>query len=227
MFDVDVLADNIRNSVMVHTPFTHAITYGLLSTADYGRVLENLPPPEALPPINTVRKMGTKFEQRRALDFKPAELAKLDEPYRTFWERVAAVFLSRELRHLLLTKFEFRDTGQEQSEALLLCDSNGFEIKPHTDSPRKLVTCLYYLAADTSQDHLGTTLYEPRDPEFSDAVSTQLDYDLFRPVAEARYLPNTMVSFKRSDKSFHGRPPVTKTGNRPRWVLVFDVYRRK
>ena len=51
-------------------------------------------------------------------------------------------------------------------EALIVRDRTTYTLGPHTDSPSKALSFLFYLPPDASMAHLGTSIYVPRDPAF-------------------------------------------------------------
>src|SRR6185369_1519735 len=75
----------------------------------------------------------------------------------------------------------------------------------------KLVVLLIYLAPDDTAEHLGTSLYRPKDPSFSCPESKHHPFEDFIRVKTAPYKPNSMLAFMRSDISFHGLEPLSET----------------
>jgi hypothetical protein len=75
----------------------------------------------------------------------------------------------------------------------------------------KLVVLLIYLAPDNSAEHLGTSLYRPKDPTFSCPDSKHYPFEDFIRVKTAPYKPNSLLAFMRSDISFHGLEPLSET----------------
>jgi hypothetical protein len=71
---------------------------------------------------------------------------------------------------------------------------------------------LIYLAPDNRAEHLGTSLYRPKDPSFSCPDSKHYDFDDFIRVKTAPYRPNSLLAFMRSNISFHGLEPLSVSG---------------
>ena len=95
-------------------------------------------------------------------------------------------------------------------ESQLIRHRAGYYLGPHSDLYTKLVVLLIYLAPDRSAEHLGTSLYRPKDPEFSCPDSAHYPFEDFIRVKTAPYRPNSLLAFFRSDVSFHGLDPLSK-----------------
>jgi hypothetical protein len=93
-------------------------------------------------------------------------------------------------------------------EVQLIRHRAGFFLGPHTDLSTKLVVLLFYLAPDDNHQHLGTSLYRPKDPGFSCPDSKHYPFDDFVRVNTAPYRMNSLLAFERSDRSFHGVEPL-------------------
>ena len=104
----------------------------------------------------------------------------------------------------------------------LIYDRSGFELVPHTDGARKLVTGLLYVADPDDPIALGTQLYAPRQPGISSDGQAPVAKDLLQPVARAPYEPNLFLCFGRSDQSFHGVEATTS--DRPRRLVQYSIF---
>lgn len=112
-------------------------------------------------------------------------------------------------------------------EVLVTRDHSTFALGPHTDSPAKVATALFYVPRRAQSSFLpgaysaGTSLYVPKDPTFrcpGTAHHARKDFDL---VHTAPYLPNSMFAFFKTDNSFHGVEPVQSP--EPRRLLIYDI----
>ena len=79
---------------------------------------------------------------------------------------------------------------------------------------------MVYLPDDAEHEHLGTTVYAPRDPALVGAGAAHHDFSRFDPVATARYLPNSAFGFLRGDNSFHGVEPMADDYERDTMVYI-------
>ena len=104
----------------------------------------------------------------------------------------------------------------------LMYDRSGFELAPHTDGARKLVTGLLYVADPGDPVELGTVLYEPLRPDFSSSGRGLTSHDQVRPFARAPYVANAFLSFARTDRSLHG---VEATASeQPRRLVQYSIF---
>lgn len=91
-----------------------------------------------------------------------------------------------------------------EPRSLLVRDYTNFAISPHTDSASKTVVGAFYLPKDDSQKSFGTSFYSPRNKTFTDWDSERFEYDEFDLAYTAEYVPNSMLVFMKSARSFHG-----------------------
>jgi hypothetical protein len=124
----------------------------------------------------------------------------------------------------LKQRFGVKDLGALDfyDEALLVQDYTTYSLGPHTDTPSKVLSFLFYLPADDSRPHLGTSMYVPKDPAFTCRGGPHHKFEPFRRVVTMPYVPNTLFAFLKTDNSFHGVEPVTEEGVR-RDLLLYDI----
>jgi len=103
-------------------------------------------------------------------------------------------------------------------------DSDGYRIKPHPDTRKKVVTMQLYCPPDASQQALGTTLYRASLKGLLHVGSYCLE-----PVKTIPFLPNVGYAFvvlkayhSLTRMSWHGRPPI-KT-DQPRVSILNTFY---
>ena len=130
----------------------------------------------------------------------------------------------------MLSKFDkfldqrFGDLHQPHfyDEALLVQDYTTYSLGPHTDSPTKVLSFLFYLPADDSLAHLGTSIYVPKDPRFTCPGGPHHPFEMFDRMMTMPFLPNTLFAFMKTQNSFHGVEPIQKAGVR-RDLLLYDI----
>lgn len=106
--------------------------------------------------------------------------------------------LWREVFDFLLKPFAGQTTKIQ-----LLRDFPGYQIGPHTDTPKKLKTFIYYIT-DKEIEGAGTSLFKPKSEGFTSNTGAHYDFEGFDLVKTVPYVPNGFFSFERTDKSFHG-----------------------
>lgn len=102
---------------------------------------------------------------------------------------------------------QFIDLFGEKIRVQLCRDKPGYSIGPHTDGQKERMTLLFYLAKDDSHPGVGTSVYVPVKHDFICDGKTHHEFADFRKLWTARYVPNSMFGFVRSDNSFHGVEP--------------------
>lgn len=100
-------------------------------------------------------------------------------------------------RAALERKFNVKASSED---AFLLRDSAGYKINPHTDTPAKAVTALFYL----NDAEEGTSLYRPKKNGFKSKEGGHLPRKDFIKVDTVPFKAGTMLAFARTDESFHG-----------------------
>ena len=137
---------------------------------------------------------------------------------KNFWDAFSDWFLGPDLAHAVLHSFadQLQDRFGDKTrwpavsvEAELIRHRAGYFLGPHSDANSKLVVLLLYLAPNKCVGHLGTSIYRAKDPDFSCPKSTHYPFEDFVKVKTAPYLPNSLLAFLRSDRSFHGVEPLS------------------
>jgi hypothetical protein len=196
-------------------PFPH-IVFRNFFPADFYRDLVRSVPTEGYDPI-------TKTETRMALRLYGEHIERIDPALRPVWAAVSTMLTSkgveRAIRNRLHDGLEIRARGDKVPGAddlklvakpVVYCDRDGYQIKPHPDTRKKVVTMQLYCPADISQEALGTTLYRASLKGLFHVGSYCLE-----PVKTIPFLPNAGYAFvvlkayhSLTKMSWHGRPPI-------------------
>jgi hypothetical protein len=224
-------------------PFSHVYLRGTFPPHLYERMLETLPDLGAFRPDNPAKygHNARKFHSaahdtaapvscRYTMPLDDAHLASTSPAQRAVWASVGEALASPEVKARIFALFaadlcrRFRTdvAGLARLEAharvTLIRDLSGYWIAPHPDTRAKIVTVQFYLAGDTSQRTLGTTLYRRR---FTPKVFRSLS-NLFEPVRRLEFLPNTGYLFPVGSRSWHGREEIPAgAGERNSILLVY------
>lgn len=229
---------------MDREPFSHVYLEDAFPPDIYRAMLDGLPGLDCFAPDNP-SKYGAAARQfhgtggnspppvscRFTMPLNDANLARVPDASRALWTGVAAALGCEELKDRIFTVFaadlcrRFRTDGpglsriQAYPRPTLIRDLSGYWIAPHPDSRAKIVTVQFYLARDLSQRALGTTLYRRR--LFNPRLLLSLS-NLFEPVREMEFLPNTGYLFPVGSRSWHGREEVPAgAGERNSILLVY------
>jgi hypothetical protein len=164
----------------------------------YREMLTRLPGDEALDFIvHPDAVTGDGRVTRKLMDFTEPTLERLAPEHRDFWRGMMAVFTSTTLQDALAEKFrpaleaQFgADRPAMVTTPLLYRDYPGYRIGVHPDAATKIATLQFYLPADESQIHLGTTFH-------------QRTAQGFRELKTNPFKPNSAYGFVRTDGSWH------------------------
>jgi FkbM family methyltransferase len=206
-----VFRRNAESNVMAYTlkriagaelrmnPFPHLYVEDVFQSDFYQELLKSLP-------VNGWKSLedsrGTKGYPERSVN---------DAPDCVSW------MLSGELRRLLDDKFGVQS---KSDELLLLRDSQGYKIPPHTDTPSKVISALFYLPKDKSLEQYGTSVFKPKKAGFTCPNGKHYKFEDFEKVWTAPFRPNSAMIFARTDTSFHGVEPFDNNGVRD--ILLYD-----
>jgi hypothetical protein len=184
----------------------------------YEQLLECLPHPEMYAKAADRHYGATESESVRAMfALTPGNLDKLSVPQHALLAGIAAALTAPELKRAMFAKLAkdlaFR-YGVPVSQAPLLAghsrptlyrETAGYEIAPHPDTRRKVVTMHLYLPSDRRQLDLGTALFRRK------LLGWPLGHwkHRFTKVKQFQFQPNSGYAFvvnnTLSKKSWHGR----------------------
>lgn len=229
----------IANAPLRLYPTPHIYVNPIFPPDFYAMLVKNFPDP------NKFRKMqgsdhgnDTINENRYFLSHFEADHTKLPEENAQFWE---ALFnqISRNIFHeTALAKFaHYLDWPRKivlgsHHDILMISDRSGYDIEPHTDTPQKLFSLLFYCPWDDSHPRIGTSLYWPKNgaapnPKRTDSWLHLKDFPLqqwadYEKVYTAPYVPNSLFGFVRTRHSFHGVETANTTI--PRQLLIYEHF---
>jgi hypothetical protein len=221
------LVYNIANTPVRPYPYPHLYVPQVFPADYYADLQANIPDPDVMLPIEQARPVRG-YKERFVLDLNQHG-DRLTADQNAFWQGAQALLTRGGFRDALLKKFagELRKRFESEpvrltQETLLVEDITRYALGPHTDTPAKVITVLFYLPRDESQAHLGTSIYMPKDPARRCPGGPHHGYEEFDRVATMPFLPNSMFAFVKTDNSFHGVEPVTDPDVR-RWLLLYDI----
>ena len=211
------------------SPFPH-IVFRNFFPVDFYRDLIRSIPTQGYDPITGT---GT----RMALRLYGDNVERIEPELRAAWSAVSAMLTSKEVESAIRIKLDdglaIRARGDKVgnnddlklvAKPVVYWDNNGYRIKPHPDTRKKVVTMQLYCPADSSQEALGTTLYQASLKGLMHVGSYCLE-----PVKTIPFLPNVGYAFvvlkayhSLSKMSWHGRPPI-KT-DQPRISILNTFY---
>ena len=209
----------IKQTPALQEPFTHIYLESVLPDDLYEQVLQHLPEPQHYhgSAERYVSGEAGGGYVRWMCQLTPENLASQSAEQQEFWRGLGTALTAPELKQAIFTKLAkdlaFR-YGVPESQAgdlvgysrpTLYRETEGFEIPPHPDTRKKVVTMHLYLPADRSQLNLGTALYRRKllGWPFGDWQQR------FEKVKQFVFQPNSGYAFVVNNtltkKSWHGR----------------------
>ncbi len=226
---------NIANATVREYPFPHFYVENVFPAAYYDELLRKLPATSVykrLDETGTVPKGA--YPDRYICDLEDAEQDEFENGRGDFWERFHGWMSGEQFARLVMYKFRhgiaqrFGDDVEVRisTDCRLVRDFTHYAISPHTDTPRKIVSLLFYLPADDRFRHLGTSLYVARDPARRCEGQGHHPFEEFLKVATAEFRPNSLLAFAKNDMAFHGVEPIQDPGIE-RNLLLYNIYADK
>lgn len=143
-------------------------------------------------------------------------------PLASFWEEIFRALKSAAVFNAILEKFrpgfEARFGRDAATPALrdpiqrtmLICHHRpGYHVGPHTDTARKVLSCVINCAERPGLEHLGTAMYLPKQKGLTNEGTDHYDPALFERIRIVPYKPNSALIFFCEDALFHGVELVT------------------
>lgn len=205
----------LRNTQTRVWPYPHTLVRPIVPGSYYREMISHFPEDDAFVQLNeyhpdrgaiflTPDRNGASDDQHR-----------LDDTQLRFWNDFVIAFSSDRFRAALLECMggpELVRTHLSITRSLihLSLDRKGYQIRPHTDVSKKIVTALFYLP-DEFDDTLapfGTSVLAQR--EHADHLDPH-DWERYESVFTAPFVSNSMLAFRVGDCSWHGVHPVERT----------------
>jgi hypothetical protein len=106
--------------------------------------------------------------------------------------------------------------------AVLVNAQKEINVRIHTENPSIILTGLIYVV-DDNFTYPTTAMYSCKDPAFLDCGNTFYDFDQFLPIFEPPSFDNSMLTFAKTDRSFHGVEKQAIPNNRFRKSINWHV----
>lgn len=164
------LLSQIEKTTVFNEPFSHFYLEEVFPEDIYEQLLSHLPDTDLYYTCHNHQDREGGY-MRSSLELNRMKLPELPTDQQDLWRGIASVLTAPELKEVIYRKlakdlaFRFA-VAPSQVERLpgyakptLYRETAGFEIAPHTDTRKKIVTMHLYLPADYSQLDLGTSLY--------------------------------------------------------------------
>lgn len=231
------VTDRLEDADIESDPFPHFYVEDVFPDDFYDELLAHLPGPDGYKRWTEVGKVKEdQYSKRSQFYLTNSWVENLESAeMREFWGDVGSWLMGREFRRDVLSLFDpyrhlrFPDAESwpdTWSETLLLRHRANYYIGPHTDMPSRVMNLLFYLPEDEGAEAVGTSVYEPKDPEFTCEGTSHHEFEDFNRVKTFPYKPNTVVGFLKTNRSFHGVEPISEEESEKtqRDVIQWMVY---
>lgn len=210
------VARRISEEPLSQLPFEHCVVDNIFPPALFEAIQDKWPSDSVLKPLpETGRSTG--YPERQVMLFTPDFMDKLSSSDQQFWIQVAQIAMGKEVVVSCYNKFKsilqprIAHIGGNlflDAEMQVVSDRKGYEIGPHTDSPQRFISLLYYLSPEPEYESYGTGLYQPKDSFKPTNYRVHHGFEDFELHTRVDFRPNRLVVFPRSDISYHGVEPV-------------------
>ena len=231
--DKDYVLSNLKKENLTLDPFPYFIFNNFFSNDYYEKLLKMKPLDENFQntdPTRTSNKYALNYRRRFNL---ATDLNNLDSDRKFFWQEFANFFVSPIFLSGLFTlceqpifeRYKINNLNKLKIEARieLIRDTGGYMIAPHTDSPKKIITFLLYIPDNDNFIELDTSLFAPKEKEFTSENATQYDFKYFEEIKRMPFKKNFAFGFLKNEKSFHGRYPINKEFKGHRDWINFSI----
>ncbi|HSD41823.1 MAG TPA: hypothetical protein VLD36_08140 [Burkholderiales bacterium] len=218
----------IANAPLLTYPFPHFYVESVFPDDFYRELRARLPEAAAYTRIDETGGVTKGAYQERSV----CSLLDLEEhDAGSFWADLNSWMMSQRFAHVVTGKFRDGIVARYGADAelkmrmdcQLVRDVSRYAISPHTDTPTKLVSLLFYLPPDQKLSHLGTSIYAPKAAEMRFDPSSHLPFDAFKKVTTMPFRPNSLFGFLRTDRSFHGVDRINDE-EVVRDLLLYNIY---
>lgn len=217
--------DRLRTARIDLDPFPHYFLEGVFPDDYYRELLQHLPASDVYDNLYEVTDLKLEhFRHRDQRDMNDGWTERLAADLKPFWDSFNEWFMGPDFARAVLESFSSPRTSwpEVSVESQFIRHRPGYFLGPHSDLYTKLVVLLIYLAPDNSAEHLGTSLYRPKNPTFTCHASKHYSFEDFIRVKTAPYRPNSLLAFMRSDVSFHGLEPLSTAGRDVIQYVIHD-----
>jgi hypothetical protein len=227
---VDHGEESLLSGAYFDRPYPHLTFEKFFADDVYRRLTTHWPELDRYVDLNgaRTRKQFTLYD--RTADAGDPERTEL---WRTVCDALSARPIEAALRERLHRGFEIRARGSDEDwpipmfpQPVLYADFDGYAIKPHPDTRRKVLTMLIYMPDDDSQRELGTTVYKISPM----SVLAWKTYGLVKDKTFP-FLPNTGCAFvvispahSLLHASWHGRAAISVDNAKPRMTILNAYY---
>jgi hypothetical protein len=201
----------LRNATIHDYPFPHFYQTEVFPWDFYGDLLASIQDTDKYAPLG-------KLQHRQAMDANEL-IAPFDCSY--FGTQMMMLFGPK----AFYERYPSHGRPNFSQEFRFIRDEEGYSIGPHTDTPRKVLSLLFYLPETDGYRDCGTGIYVPDDHKKTCVGGPHHPFEGFSEVWRAPYMPNSCLGFWKTANSWHAVEKITRKIRRD--VLLFNIYEEK
>ena len=196
---------NLEKATIRHFPFQYLFYENVFPLDFYNDLIKSLPELPVYDPYSKARPGGNDFSGRFIIN-----LNKNTKNIGSAWKIARELLHNRATQLTLLSKFQeivdrrVNKNTTLETDTILIRDRTNYELNPHTDHPQRVVVLIIYLAKSNNSQHLGTSLYVPKNRELTCNGLWHHPRSEFTRIFTAPYKPNSALAFAKTNNSFHG-----------------------
>ena len=237
---IDHVRYQIANAPLRLYPTPHIYVPEVFPSAFYATLTNNFPNTHDFKSMRLSQHGNYEINvQRHYLSYFDRDHSHLPNPdAAAFWEAFGYALSNQRFSATATNKFlpyldhPRRALLSQHHDILMVSDRTGYDIGPHTDTPQKLFSLLFYCPETADHPHLGTSLFTQKDAAqrrtkrtdawFRHGGDPALDFKAFDKIYTAPYVPNSLFGFVRTRYSYHG---VETTGvTTPRRLIIYENF---
>ncbi|MBV1882734.1 MAG: FkbM family methyltransferase [Pseudomonadales bacterium] len=206
--------EKFHKVTIIDDPFPHFYIENILPPDFYTLLMKHKPQRQHLVDlVSTKRARGERYCNRLCLEFDDEGFSRLPPESLPVWNVMKQWLTSKEIIHGLvnifgsLFKCQLAESGKKltiKADVQFTKDIKGYGLGPHTDSPERLMSLLFYLPEDESLLSHGTSVYQPLEKGVVCSGGPHYDFDGFETVKTMPFKPNSVFGFIKTTNSFHG-----------------------
>lgn len=201
-------------------PFKHLIIDNIFPQDVFDSITQNKITSDQLPSMKEVRYLPRGYsEARKAISIinNPEYIPIGTKP---FWQSLGNWFVG-DFTDLVISKFNI--TKPYTVNVLYTRDERGYQLGPHTDKPSKIMTLLFYIPSQPTNQKFGTTIFTPKQAGLTCKGHKHHSFNNFDVYSNIEYLPNRMFGFEKTNQSFHGVLPIDQDCERDLLIYNLDM----
>ena len=222
---IDAIIKNISKIDIIDEPFGHMFIQNIFPQDYYNELLDNIPKKKYYTAINKTKTVASNYsEERFIFNFTDEkDLNKLTENQKKFFNKLTKIMFSNKLFESITLSFKkiidnnIQNMSREDKakfgfpnlkfgfRTALIKDLTQYSLGAHTDGIFKFITFLFYIPSTNELIKNGTALYKPKNEiTASKHFSLEETRKNFLKIKTCPFIPNSVLIFPRTARSFHG-----------------------